>query len=192
MGILGPQRLAFPARVVRHHAAGGVQDVLGGAIVLFQLDDAAPRVVPLEVQDVVEVGPPPTINRLIVVSHDAQIAVPATQEVDDLILRLVRILVLVHQNIPPEVLVVLQSVRVVAEEQDRQHQEVVEVHRVAGPESILIQAVDLRRSLFREIRRERGVFARCLHLVLGAADPGRHRPGVQDTLALRSAPSGSP
>ena len=139
--------------------------------------------VPLEIQDVVEVRPPPAIDGLVVVPHHAEIAVPAAEKIDDLVLRLVRVLILVHQNIAPESLVILQHVGAVPEQVDRQHQEVVEVHRLARLEPLLVEAVDLRRPFFREIRRHPGVLARSEHLVLCAADPRRHRARAHHPLA---------
>ncbi len=40
---VGPQPLALALLVVRHHRAGGFQDVLGGAVILLQADDLGVR-----------------------------------------------------------------------------------------------------------------------------------------------------
>ena len=49
----------------------GIQDQLGGAVVLLELDDGRIRVVGFEVQDVADVGSAPGVDRLIVVAYDA-------------------------------------------------------------------------------------------------------------------------
>ncbi len=66
---VGPQGLAQALGVVGDDRAGGVQDLLGGAVVLFQLDLHRLREVPLEVQDVADVGPAPPINALIFITN---------------------------------------------------------------------------------------------------------------------------
>ena len=54
---------------------GGVEDELRGAVVLLELDDRRVGVVALEVEDVPEVRAAPAVDRLVVVAHDAQVAV---------------------------------------------------------------------------------------------------------------------
>ena len=53
----------------------GVQDFGGAAIVVLQADNLGVRPVVLEAENVGHVGPPPGINRLVIVSHDAEVAV---------------------------------------------------------------------------------------------------------------------
>ncbi len=181
--VLGPEGLALPADVMGHDAAGGIQDVVGGPVVLLQPDDLAPRVVLLEVQDVVEIRAPPPVDGLVVVPDHAQVPVGPAEEVDDLVLGVVRVLVLVHQHVPPEILVVREDVGLVTEEQHRQHQQIVEVHGMAGAQAVLVEGVDLRRPLLGEIVGHGGILTRRQHLVLGPADPRRHPPRVQCPLA---------
>ena len=60
---------------------------------------------------------------------------------------MVGVLVLVHQQVAEAALVVLQHLREGAEQFDRHHQQVVEVHGRGGEQALLVQAVDLGHPL---------------------------------------------
>ncbi len=51
--------------------------------------------VPFEVQDIVQVGAAPPIDRLVVVAYHTEIAVSARQQMDEAVLGMVGILVLI-------------------------------------------------------------------------------------------------
>src|SRR5262245_15754637 len=71
--VVGAQRLAEPALVVRDQMRGGGQDVRGAAIVALEPDHLGAREVVLEAQDVVDLGAAPAIDRLIVVTDAADV-----------------------------------------------------------------------------------------------------------------------
>ena len=53
---------------------GGVQDVLGGAVVLLQPDEpGALGILLLKAQDVLDVSPPEAVNALVVVAYHADV-----------------------------------------------------------------------------------------------------------------------
>ena len=71
--VVGAQRLAEPAFVVRDQVRRGGKDMAGRAVIALQPDhDGAGKVV-LEAQDVVDLGAAPTVNRLIVVADAADV-----------------------------------------------------------------------------------------------------------------------
>ena len=100
-----PEGLAQTLTVVGDDRARRVQDPLGGAVVLLQLDLGGLGEVPLEVQDVADIGPSPSVDRLVFVPHDAEIVVLPGQMLHQQILGAVGVLVFVHQQI-------LESLRV--------------------------------------------------------------------------------
>src|SRR5262245_14588456 len=69
--VVGAQRLAEPALVVRDQMRGGGEDVRRAAIVALEPDHLGAREVVLEAQDVVDLGAAPAIDRLIVVTDAA-------------------------------------------------------------------------------------------------------------------------
>ena len=71
--VVGAQRLAEPAFVVRDQMRGGGEDMAGRAVIALQPDhDRAGKIV-LEAQDVVDLGAAPAIDRLVVVADAADV-----------------------------------------------------------------------------------------------------------------------
>src|SRR5207302_9895079 len=69
--ILGAQRLAEPAFVVRDQMRGGGEDVAGRAVIALEPNDFGAGKVVLEAQDVVDLGAAPAVDRLVVVADAA-------------------------------------------------------------------------------------------------------------------------
>ncbi len=103
--VLRPKRLVLPACVVADYRIGGIQHMLRGTVVLLQLNDRRLRVYLFKVQDVAYVRPPELVNGLVVVPDHAQVPVLRCQKPYQLKLRRIRILVLVHHDIPEPVLI---------------------------------------------------------------------------------------
>ena len=76
------------------------------AVVLLEPHDFAARKVLLEVEDVPDVGAAPAVDRLVVVADDADVAVLAAEQLDELVLRAVRVLVLVDEDVLKAVAIV--------------------------------------------------------------------------------------
>ena len=71
--VLGAQRLAEPAFIVRDQMRGGGEDVAGRAVVALEADDLGAGKVVLEAQDVVDLRAAPAIDRLVVVADAADV-----------------------------------------------------------------------------------------------------------------------
>ena len=71
--VLGAQRLAQPAFVMRDEVRGGGEDVAGATVVSLQPDDLGAGEVVIEAQDVVDLGPAPAVDRLVVVADAADV-----------------------------------------------------------------------------------------------------------------------
>ena len=154
---------------------GGVEDQLGRAVVPLQLHDGRVRVVPLEVEDVADVGAAPAIDRLVVVADDGEVAVFRRQRPDPQVLRPVRVLVLVDVEVAPSILVPGEDLRRPVEQLDRLEQEVVEIERADLAETLLVADGEAGDRPLVEVD---GVLAeeRCVeHLVLRPADRAEHR-----------------
>ena len=141
------QALVLALRVVTHHGVGSAQDMTRGAVVLLQLDGLAVFKVLLKVQDIGDVGATPAINGLIVIAHDHEVLVLGGQQVGDLVLDVVGVLILVDANVAEALLVLVEHLGAGAQQLERAHEQVVEVHRVGGAQAALQLQIDLR-SLF--------------------------------------------
>ena len=137
--VLGAQRLAEPALVVRDQVRGGGEDVAGGAVVALQPDHLGAGEVALEAQDVVDLGAAPAVDRLVVVADAADVLRrrqfvtrgkslvasrhrsrhrPLREQPQPQVLGDVGVLVLVDQDVAEAVLVLGQHVRVLAKQPD--------------------------------------------------------------------------
>ena len=104
-GIFRGQILVQPPIVVGNQAAGGLQDGLGGAVVLFQGDGATVRVILLKTHQVPQVGVAPGIDGLVRIPHRAQVLFRPGQQLGQLILGDVGILKLIHHQVAIAVLI---------------------------------------------------------------------------------------
>ncbi len=128
-GDLRPELLVLARRVARHDRVGGVEDQLGRAVVALELDDGRLGPVALEVEDVAQVRAAPRVDRLVVIADDAQVVVLLGERPDPQVLRPVRVLVLVHVQVAPALLVLGEHLRRLLEQADGLEQQVVEIER---------------------------------------------------------------
>ena len=71
--VLGAQRLAEPAFVVRDQVRGRRQDVAGAAVISFEPDDLGAGKIMIEAQNVIDLGAAPAIDRLVVIADAADV-----------------------------------------------------------------------------------------------------------------------
>ena len=77
---------------------GHVDDRARRPVVVFQANHFGIRPVFLKAQNVLDFGPTPTVNRLIIIANDTDVAVFSRQRLDDPVLAGVGILVFVDQQ----------------------------------------------------------------------------------------------
>ena len=167
---LRPEELVLARAVVRDHRVGGVQDRLRRAVVLLELDHLGVREVVLEVEDVADVGAAKAVDRLVVVTDHAEVAVLLREQLQPAVLGAVRVLVLVDQDVLERAPI---SVAHLGEELEQVHaaeEQVVEVHRVRGVQALLVEVVDVGRRLLEEGRDLDPVGLRVEQAVLGVGD----------------------
>ena len=148
---VAPETLLDASRVVLDHRVGGVEDALRGAVVLLQAHHARVREVALEVEDVADVGAAPGVDGLVDVAHDEDVAVRVGEQAHDAVLRVVRVLVLVDEQVVERALPALAHVVEALQQVDAAHQQVVEVHRVGGVQAALVELEDVGHDLLEEV-----------------------------------------
>ena len=144
--MVGPEIFDLAPGVVGNDRVGGIQDVLGGPVILLQTDHQGVGIVLLEVQDVADVGSPELIDGLVVVAHHAKVPEAVRQEPDQFELGRIGVLVFVHHDVDKALLIVFQHLRVLFEELHRQHEKIVEVQGVVlfqGPLVRIVAVCDL-------------------------------------------------
>ena len=175
--LLGPQRLGLAHGVVRDDGVGGVEDRLGGAVVLLQDHHGGVREGVLELQDVADVGAPPAVDGLVAVANDRDLVMEAGEEKHQLVLGPVGVLVFVHQDVAKAALVVVEHVGAGLQQVDCHQEEVVEVHGVGRQQTLLVIAVHLGDPALHDGAGPAGVGLEVDQLVFGRRDQGVDGPG---------------
>ena len=155
--------------VAGDHRVGRLDDRARRAVVLLQLEDHRRGVVLLEGEDVLDLGPAERVDRLRVVAHDADPRVELREAPDDDVLRVVRVLVLVDEDVLELLLVAPQHVGVVAQQDVGLQQQVVEVHGAVVLAALAVDVVDVAELGNLRLPVFGGVICR------GEVGPGRHQ-----------------
>ena len=95
----GVEASLHPLPVLLDEGVGGSQDLGRAPVVLREDDGLGPGVLVGEVQDVVDVRPPPGVDGLVRVPHHEEVPVAGAEHVRELILLAVDILKFVHHHV---------------------------------------------------------------------------------------------
>ena len=133
--------------VVRNDAVGRFHNHARGAIVALELEDAGRGILLLEVENVGNVCAAEAIDALRIVAHHADVRGGVREERENAVLREVGVLVLVDENVAEACLVAFAHFGVVAEEEKRVEEQVVEVEGLGGAEVPLVAFVDFVEAL---------------------------------------------
>jgi len=136
--VLGPQPLLDALRVVGDDGARRVQDSARGAVVLLEQDFLRVGVVLAETHHIAIVRPAPTVDALVLVTDDKDVAALLGQMPDDLILRAVRVLELIHQQMRVALLVPAAHVGVLAQQHLAPDQEIIEIQGVVLGQDLVV------------------------------------------------------
>ena len=108
----GPERLVVAEQVVPDHRVRGVEDRLGGAVVLIEDDRLCLGEGELEVEQVSDLSAPEAVDRLVGVPDDTDVSVTRADHRHDLVLGAVGVLVLVDEHVEEAGLVALEHLGV--------------------------------------------------------------------------------
>ena len=97
--VVRPQLLPFPSHIVGNYGVGGIENGLGGAVVLLQANHSGSGVLLLKAENVLDGSSPEAVDTLVIVTHHANVPVAPGQQGCEQVLGMVGILVLVHQYI---------------------------------------------------------------------------------------------
>jgi hypothetical protein len=136
----------------------------------------------VEAEDLPDVRPSPAVDRLVVVAHHAHVPVRAADLADDLVLRVVRVLVLVHEDVAVALAIALAHLRVLAQQAHGLEEEVVEVERARAGEVLAVALPDRPDQLVAPVGAGLQEGLGRLHAVLGERDAGEHGRGVHGRL----------
>ena len=109
---------------------------------LFQTDNTGTGKVALEVQDIADLRATPGVDRLIIVTHHAQMPTIASQRLDHVVLHLVGILKFVNQKVRKTMAVSVANLGMFPEQAHRLQQQISEVHGVGLLQAFLIALIN--------------------------------------------------
>ena len=125
--VFRPQYLVEAPRIARNHVVGDIQNGLGTAVVLLQLEQLAIREVRLELFEVVRIRSAPSVNALVVIAYNKNVTVLFAEHLEDFVLHLVGILKLVDKYVLVTFTVLFKYLLAVDEKFVHVIQQVVEV-----------------------------------------------------------------
>ncbi len=114
------QLLVVAILIVFYQPVGQLQDGLGATVVVLQSDDFRPREHLVKAQDVLHFGSAPTVDRLVVITDDAQVFMRANQRFNQAELNAVGVLIFVNLHIQKSLLPPSQNFREFVEQLHRQ------------------------------------------------------------------------
>ena len=125
--LVSNQRLFVSAAIVMDQLIREFNNLSCAAIVVLKPNNLGSRKLLLEPENVLHFSSAPTVNRLIIITHYAQIAMWADKRRDDLELHLVRVLILVDLHMIESILAALQYLWKLIEQLRGQQQQVIEI-----------------------------------------------------------------
>ena len=169
----GPQLLGATVGVAFDDRVRRGEDVLRGTVVLLQQNRVGVRVVLLEVRNITDIRATEGVDGLVGVTHHGQLGrghgvrvgatvsrclrVGADQFTHQLVLGVVGVLVLVHEDVAELAAVVVRDFGELLEQEDGAANQVVKVEGVGGAQTLRVDGVDLRDGLLvRVIARHAG------------------------------------
>ena len=126
------QRLRAAAAVVRDEGRGGLEDARRRAVVALERDDPRAGKVRVEAEDVLDLRPPPAVDRLVLVPDRAERVGRLAEQPDQRVLRAVGVLVLVDEQVPDAPPLGGEQRRVLAQQAHGPDDQVVEVEGARG------------------------------------------------------------
>ncbi len=125
-----------------NHMVGRAQDGAGGAVVLLQLDDLQLREVLRQAFQVVQRGPAPAVNALVIVAHGGKAGGLAHQQLEQGVLRGVGVLVFIHQHMAQQLLPFFAHLGVVVQQPHGHADKVVKIDALVGGEALFVALHD--------------------------------------------------
>ena len=178
--VVGPQLLALAADVVADNLVCSIENVAGRAVILFQTDGFRVLELLFKLQNIRDRCTAEFVDTLVVITDHADVLIITCQQAGEHILRVVGILILVHEHIAELALVVFKHLGVVLQQQHGFHDNIVEIQCTGLFHGLFVIAVDVC-DLFTEVVTDgiRAELTRGHQLVLCAGDHAHHGSRIE-------------
>ena len=145
--VLSPEIFRTAIAVVSDDFISRLKDGFSRAIIFLKQDYLSFWIILFKVQDILHIGSPPAIDRLVSISDYTDILKAGSQELDQLVLGMVSILILVYMDVLVTLLIVGQNIRILVKKSQSQHNQVVKIHGLRLAQFLLIGRVALGYNL---------------------------------------------
>ena len=151
--VSGPQILRAAALIASNDGVGCGQNVLRGSVVLFQQDRAGTGKIAFEFFDVADRGAAKRVDRLVRIPHNCQlravdtVIATAGEQSNQHILRVVRVLVFVDQDVTETSVVVLSDGGFVAQQGYCARNQIIKIEGISLAQSFVVFDIRFRHNL---------------------------------------------
>ena len=139
--LIRPKRLIVTVIVVLYNGVCRIENGLGRAVILLELDDACLGIGLVEIKNIFDGCATEAVYALVIVTNDHYVSVFIGKELGEDELRIVGILILVNEDVSELALVVLTHLVVSFEKLDGLHYYIVEVDGVVLHQLFLIELI---------------------------------------------------
>ena len=146
-GIRCPDLLWQLLLVVLDQTVRRIDDVLGRSVILFEFEDLCVRVVAFEVEYVLDVRPPERVNALGVIAHHTDVLKARSKSLHNDVLRVIGVLVLIHQDVAKAILVFGKHFRKAPEQLIGLEQQIVKIHGSCPETPVAISGIQRTHSV---------------------------------------------
>ena len=175
-----PQCLFLASPIVLYHRIGRVQHVLGGTVILLQLNDRRLGIHFFKIKNIPDIRPPEFVDRLVVIAYYAKIPVFIRQKTNKFKLHRIRILVFVYHQISEPILITGQYFGAGFKQFHRFHDQIVKIQRIAFSKRLLVFHISPGNSFPMKIsHRLYLVILRGYKLILRRGYGAQNRPLLQ-------------
>ena len=150
----GPQGLVEQLLVMRDDVVCRFQYPYGRPVVLLKLDHLERGKFIGQFFQVVDIGPAPAVDRLVIIADGSELGPDTGQQLEQQVLAGVGVLIFIDQQVTQSVLPLFGNLRMLAEQFDRQADQVVEIDRLIGLERRLIAQVSAGGECFMLVNGE--------------------------------------
>ena len=177
-------RFGLRSRLFSITGVGRLEDGVRGAVVLLERDHLGAGEVALEVEDVANVRAAEAVDGLVRVPDGEHVAVLLGQQLQQPVLRVVRVLVLVDEHVAERLLPLVTRLREALQHLHREHEQVVEVDGIGAMQRALVEVVHLGHRLVPEGADAAQVLLGCHQRVLRVGDLRVDAPGCEPLRVL--------
>ena len=111
-----PELFTQPTGVARYQSIGCFQDSTGGAVVLFQFKLLSTGEILSKGLNILHLGTPPAIDRLIIITHNKEVVAPFAEQSQPSVLNGIGILKLINQYMLETLTVVQQHIGTITQQ----------------------------------------------------------------------------